>query len=181
MTCPGRRAAVASMDDRDRPRDDPGLLTLTEAAARSGHTRIALRQRVRRGTLPSIKGNDGVVRIRAADVDGLPPPDAATDDQDQPEAEAVAAALDAMRQAMDDTRADRDRAWSSLDHVRSDLEAARSSLAAESLRAALAEEKAMAATTRTAMAEARLAAAEAALAEARVPLLLRVIAALRRR
>ena len=162
------------MDDRDRPRDDLGLLTLTEAAARSGHTRIALRQRVRRGSLPATKGNDGIVRLRATDVDGLPPPDATTDDHEQPEAEAMGAALDVLRSTVDDLRADRDR-------TRTALDATRDELAAERLRVALAEERTTATTARTAMAEARLAAAEAALAEARIPVVLRVIAAIRGR
>lgn len=162
------------MDNRDRPRDDPGLLTLTEAAARSGHTRIALRQRVRRGSLPATKSNDGMLRIRTADVDGLPPPDTTTDDHDQPDAEAMGAALDAMRQATDDARTDRDQARTALD-------AARDELAAERLRATLAEERTTAATARTTAAEARLAVAETALAEARVPLVLRIVAAIRGR
>ena len=162
------------MDDRDRPRDDPGLLTLTEAAARSGHTRIAIRQRVRRGSLPATKGNDGVVRLRTADVDGLPPPDVAGDDHDQPEAEAMGVALDVLRSTVDDLRSDRDRMRTALDETRDEL-------AAERLRAALAEERTMAATARTTVAEARLAMAEAALAEARVPLVLRIMGAIRGR
>ena len=162
------------MDDCDRPQDDPGLLTLTEAAARSGHTRIALRQRVRRGSLPATKGNDGVVRLRTADVDGMPPPDVAGGDHDQPEVEAVGVALAVLRSTVNELRDDRDRMRTALDEARDEL-------AAERLRAALAEERMVAATARTTVAEARLAAAEATLAEARVPLVLRVIAALRGR
>lgn len=162
------------MDDHDRPPADRGLLTLTEAAARSGYTRAAIRQRVRRGTLPSTKGNDGVVRIRVGDLDGLPPPDAAADDQDQPEVEATMAAMDVLRSTVDDLRDDRDRARIALD-------AARDELAAERLKSALAEEKTAAATARATVAEARLTTAEAALVQARTPLVLRILAAIRRR
>ena len=153
--------------------NDPGLLTLTAAATRSGHTRAALRQRVRRGTLSAVKGNDGILRVRSEDIDGLPPSEATTDDHEQPE-DPMVMAMDILRTNADELRDDRDRAVSSLDATRDEL-------TAERLRAALAEERAGAAVAQAVAAEARLAAAEAALAEAHVPLVLRVIAALRRR
>ena len=164
------------MDDRDRTGRDPGLLTLTQAAARCGYTRAALRQRARRGSLPSVKGNDGLIRLRAEDLDALPPPDADedADDQDQPEVEGIGEAMDVLRSIVANLRIDRD-------HMRTGLDEARNELSAERIRAALAEEQAAAAAARTAAAEARLAVAEAALAEARTPLVLRIIAAIRRR
>ena len=166
------------MDDRDRTGRDPGLLTLTQAAARCGYTRAALRQRARRGSLPSVKGNDGLIRLRASDVDALPPPDADVDmdadDQDQPEGEGVGEAMDLLRSIVADLRDDRD-------HMRTGLDAARDELSAERIRTAQAEAQAAAAAARMAAAEALLAAAEAALAEARVPLVLRIVAAIRRR
>ena len=164
------------MDDRDRTGRDPGLLTLTQAAARCGYTRAALRQRARRGSLPSVKGNDGLIRLRASDVDALPPPDADVDmdADDQDQLEGVGEAMDLLRSIVADLRDDRD-------HMRTGLDAARDELSAERIRTAQAEAQAAAAAARMAAAEALLAAAEAALAEARVPLVLRVIAALRRR
>jgi hypothetical protein len=45
-----------TVDDQGRPGDGPGLLTLTEAAARTGYSRDALRQRIRRGKLSTSKG-----------------------------------------------------------------------------------------------------------------------------
>lgn len=63
--------------------DDPGqLLTLTEAASFSGYSREALRLRVRRKKLPAVRGNDGMVRVKASDLADLPPstPDDPEDD-----------------------------------------------------------------------------------------------------
>src|SRR5215217_2558945 len=45
------------------------LYLLSEAAERSGATVEAIRQRIRRGTLHAIKGNDGRVRVKLTDAD----------------------------------------------------------------------------------------------------------------
>jgi chromosome segregation ATPase len=52
---------------------DSNLFPLTEAAERTGLSVDALRKRIRRGRLETVKGNDGLVRVRltAADMDGL--------------------------------------------------------------------------------------------------------------
>src|SRR4051794_10656258 len=64
-----RRARVLSMDNQGHM-TGASWPTLTEAAARSGYTREALRLRVRRGKLRAVKGNDGVTRL---DPTGLDP------------------------------------------------------------------------------------------------------------
>ena len=53
--------------------DPSNLYLLTEAAERTGLTVDALRKRIRRGRLETVKGNDGLVRVRltAADMDSL--------------------------------------------------------------------------------------------------------------
>src|SRR5215210_2290097 len=52
---------------------DPSLHLLTEAAERTGLTVDALRKRIRRGKLDTVKGNDGLVRVRltSADMEAL--------------------------------------------------------------------------------------------------------------
>ena len=45
------------------------LYLLSEASERSGATVEAIRQRIRRGTLHAIKGNDGRVRVKLTDAD----------------------------------------------------------------------------------------------------------------
>ena len=57
-----------TVDDQGRPGNGPGWLTLTEAAARTGYSRDALRQRIRRGKLSASKGNDGQLRVQARDL-----------------------------------------------------------------------------------------------------------------
>src|SRR3954468_17881393 len=92
--------------------DDQGHMTgaswptLTEAAARSGYTREALRLRVRRRKLRAIKGNDGVVRIDPVGLADLPPPDlSGEDDQGRPEdgdrPETTDDQTDVLRSALD--------------------------------------------------------------------------------
>ncbi len=56
------------------PVSDPSsLYLLTEAAERTGLTVDALRKRIRRGKLETVKGNDGLVRVRitSADMEAL--------------------------------------------------------------------------------------------------------------
>lgn len=92
-------------------------MTLTEAAARTGHTREAIRQRIRRGTLRAVKGNDGVLRIEARDLADLPPPDATTDGQGDANEATADAALAVLVETVADLRAD-------LGHTRTALDAA---------------------------------------------------------
>jgi hypothetical protein len=60
------------------------LLTIRQAAERSGHTVAGLKMRIRRGKLVAHKGNDGALRVKAEDVSGLPPPEK-DERQDRPE------------------------------------------------------------------------------------------------
>ena len=147
-------------------------MTLTEAAQRSGHTREALRQRVRRGTLAATKGNDGQLRIHTRDLADLPPPDATTDNQGQGDTATTDAALDVLTTSVVDLRAD-------LEHTRTALDAAIVDRLADHGRAERAEAHATAEAARAVVAEARLATAEAALIEARLPWVIRVIRAIR--
>jgi hypothetical protein len=48
---------------------DQSLYLLTEAAERTGLTVEAIRQRIKRGSLQSVKGNDRVLRVRLTDAD----------------------------------------------------------------------------------------------------------------
>lgn len=161
-----------------------GWLTLTEAAARTGHTREAIRQRIRRGSLPATKGNDGQLRVQARDLADLPPPDMTADDPGHsrdatPDATVAVplATLVDLRTTMDDLR-------TTVDDLRTTLAATVDKAHADRLvdhgRAERAEVQAAAAADRATLAENRLAAAEAALAEARTPWAVRVIRAWRR-
>ncbi len=49
--------------------DPSSLYLLTEAAERTGLTVDALRKRIRRGKLDTVKGNDGLVRVRLTSAD----------------------------------------------------------------------------------------------------------------
>ncbi len=148
-------------------------LTLTEAAARTGHTREALRQRVRRETLPATKGNDGVVRVHLRNLADLPSPDESTADHGQLDGSATSVVLDALIATVDDLRADLGRTRTALDTAVADRLADRG-------QATWAEALAAAEARRADVAETRLTAAEAALAEARTPWAVRIIKAWRR-
>ena len=152
-------------------------LTLTEAAARTGHTRDAIRQRIRRRSLPATKGNDGQLRVQARDLADLPPPDMSVDDPGQPANVTPDAAPDVLPATLDDLR-------TTVDDLRTTLAATLDKSRADHLadhgRAERAEAKAAAEATRANTLEVRLAVAEAALAEARTPWAIRVIRAWRR-
>src|SRR5215207_9062506 len=49
--------------------NDQSLYLLTEAAERTGLTVEALRQRIKRGRLDAVKGNDGLLRVRLTTAD----------------------------------------------------------------------------------------------------------------
>lgn len=160
------------MDNPGQPPD--GWLTLTEAAARTGYTREALRQRVRRDTLAAVKGNDGVLRVKAADLADLPPPDEAPDNQGQPGDATTVVALDVLAATVADLRAD-------LGRMRTTLDTAVADRLDSHGRAERAEGRAVAEASGAAAAEVRLAVVEAALAEARTPWTVRIIRAWRSR
>ena len=151
---------------------DEGWLTLTEAAARSGYSREALRLRVRRGKLKSSKGNDGTIRVLVSELVTLPPPEAPADDTADDQGDVQVAAIEVLRSTVDDLR-------SELNATRSALETARSDLLADRGRAERAGAEATAEKARAERAEARLTAVEAALEEARTPLVVRLVRAFR--
>jgi len=164
------------------PESDPGQsgwLTLTEAARRSGHSREALRQRVRRGRLRSQMGNDGQLRVREQDLADLPP--TSTDDQGDSAPAVPETVLDVLRATVDDLRSALNDTRQDLERTRTTLDAAQADRLVDRGRAERAEAQAEAASARAAAAEARLAAAEAALAEARTPWTVRVVRGLRPR
>jgi len=149
-----------------------GWLTLTEAAARTRYTREAIRQRVRRGSLPAIKGNDGQLRVQTRDLDDMPPPDATTDDPGQMNGATTDATVVVLLATMVDLR-------TTVDNLRTTLDATMDKALFNHGRAERAEAQAAAEATRASMAEAQLAAAVAALAEARTPWVVRVVRAWR--
>ncbi|MBA2717517.1 MAG: hypothetical protein H0U51_10775 [Propionibacteriales bacterium] len=164
-----------TQDDQGRPGPTRGQLpddqwlTLTDAAARCGYTREALRQRVRRGSLRATKGNDGQLRVQARALADLPPPDMSGVDPGQDDN----ATLDVLASTVADLRTDLERTRTALDTALADR-------LADHGRAERAEAQATAEATRAVVAEARLAAAEAALAEARLPWVVRLMRAMRR-
>jgi hypothetical protein len=167
-----------TLDSFDKP-DEPRWLTLTEAAARSGYTREALRLRVRRaikkGTLSVQRGNDGTTRVEVQWVDDLPPwgkadgdRDVSMDDRGDDEADDFPVTLVALQATMDDLR-----------KARTDLDKAQADRLDAHGRAERAEAGKEASDRRADEAERRAAAAEAALAEARTPWVVRVVRAFR--
>ena len=168
-----------TQDDRgQQPGPTPGQppdnlwLTLTDAAACSGHTREALRQRVRRGSLRATKDNNGQLRVQARDLADLPPPDPSGVDPGQGDGTTPDATLDILVATVVDLRTDLERTRTVLDKALNDRLVDRG-------RAERAEARAAAEAARAATAETRLAAAESALAEARQPWIVRVIRATR--
>lgn len=105
--------------DAPRPTTD-SLLTLTEAAARTGHTREALRQRVKRGSLQSMKGNDGQVRVHLRDLGDLPPPGEIGVDPDQANNATTDVTLAVLFATVADLQADLGRTRSTLDKAVAD-------------------------------------------------------------
>ena len=173
------------MDD-PRPTID-NLLTLTDAAAHTGHTREALRQRVKRGSLQAVKGNDGQVRVHLRDLADLPAPDETGVDQGQPSNATADAALAVLVATVADLKADLGQARSTLnkvvaDHLvslgqaqeRADQAIAKRDQASQQCveareRASLAELEVRLVREQLAKAEDRAAEDRAALAKARLP------------
>lgn len=167
-----------TLDSPEKP-EEPRWLTLTEAATRSGHSREALRQRVRRGKLRSHKGNDGVQRVDALELADLPPPDGPGDDHGQSGVDPESAVQDILQATVDDLRSDRDRLKNDLERARTALDNVQADRLDAHGRAERAEAEKEAEARRASEAERRLAVAEAALAEARTPWVVRVVRALR--
>jgi hypothetical protein len=179
-----------TLDNHPAPSpDDPGrLLTLTEAAALSGYSREALRLRVRRGRLPAVRGNDGLVRVKASDLTDLPPV-TSDDPEDTPAVtpdDREDAWLEAQGQRAKATRARIDRARIELAGLRDRLEKEREVSAERATQLAVMEAKHQAAveaqrvaTEARERAEARLAVIEEELREARRPLWERLVLAIR--
>jgi hypothetical protein len=169
--------------DKSESRNGPSWLTLTEAAARTGYSRDALRQRVRRGKLRFIKGNDDMLRVDALQLADLPPsntpeatPGPATDVSRDNMLAYIADMIQENTELLKETRVDLETA---RDRLRSDLDRAQFDRLDDRGRAERAEARAEAEARRANAAERRLEAAEAALAEARTPWTVRVLRALR--
>jgi hypothetical protein len=167
-------------DDHGQTQDAPWP-TLTEAAARTGYTREALRQRMRRGKLRAIKDNTSTLRLDPRDLADLPPPDQAVGDHSQPENDSRDVALDVLGATVADLRSILDNLRQDLERTRLDLGQAQRHRLDDHGRAERSEAEAATERARAERAEARLAAAEAALAEVRTPLILRIIQAVRGR
>ena len=129
------------------------LYLLSEAAERSGATVEAIRQRIRRGTLHAIKGNDGRVRVKLTDADitaltaarpsGQPygqPSERPSGhhDEDSSAIKALEAYVNALREDLARERADhaveRERWGGQLEQQRTDHQAERQALRDESSR-----------------------------------------------
>lgn len=143
-------------DDRGQPSAGPEWLTLTEAAARSGYSREALRQRVRRGSLASQRRNtDGQIVVRAADLADIPPAEIATpDDRGRLEDATEVVALAVLRETVDDLRLTVADLNADLGRTRTALDAAHAASLVDRGRAERAEAEAAAAATRVATGEA---------------------------
>jgi septal ring factor EnvC (AmiA/AmiB activator) len=128
------------------------LYLLSEAAERSGATVEAIRQRIRRGTLHAIKGNDGRVRVKLTDADiaaltaarpsGQPygqPSERPSGhhDEDSSAIKALEAYVNTLREDLARERADhaaeRERWREQLDQQRTDHQAERQALRDENI------------------------------------------------
>ena len=97
------------------------LLTLSQAAELSGYSREALKQRVRRGRLSGVKGNDGLVRVRREDIQGLPP----APQSDESEDDTATALASVISQLRDDLATARDDIVTLRDRLEQEREASR--------------------------------------------------------
>ena len=88
MTDPDQPEPVGAVRpiDPDRPplTDRLRLVPLGEAARLSGLSTEAIRLRIRRGTLPCTKANDGRLLVRVADLGELAPGRPTLSDRDRP-------------------------------------------------------------------------------------------------
>jgi excisionase family DNA binding protein len=96
----------------DQEQDQERLLTLAEAAKFLGLSKDAIRMRVRRGTLRSQKGGNGVVYVFRGDLDATTDATAyePTDEPEpQREVEASRELVDTLKEQVEDLRARLDR------------------------------------------------------------------------
>ncbi len=111
----------------DTPGRSPdGWLTLTEVATRTGYTRDAIRQRVRRGVLRATKGNDGVLRVDAGNLADIPPPVMSGDNPGQDDGDALVAALSVLNTTLNDQGAAMHDLRTTVDMLRTALDKATS-------------------------------------------------------
>jgi len=94
-------------------------VTLTEAAKLTGHSREALRLRVRRGKLEARKGNDGILRIERWRLNQLPPPDA--EDADADREDGPGSSLVEVVEVVTMLRKDLEQARTTADDLRQDV------------------------------------------------------------
>jgi chromosome segregation ATPase len=150
--------------------DQPSLFLLTEAAERTGLTVDALRKRVKRGRLQTVKGNDGLVRVRltAADMASLRlaegQPAASQPEENNRRDSALEAELAALRQRVDQLQVEREEARIRAAHAEGEAKALREAVAREIRQAEQAEEAWKASETRRRAAEAARDATQAELA-----------------
>jgi hypothetical protein len=115
---------------------DSTLFPLAEAAERTGLSVDALRQRIKRGKLAAVKGNDGLIRVRltTADLASLRPDKPAGADQpatsqrldNDQTIKALADAVAAFREAETRLAAERDAARAERDAAQAEVVAQRS-------------------------------------------------------
>lgn len=155
-----------TMDDPGHPPTGPEWLTLTEAAARSGYSRDALRQRVRRGSLASQRRNtDGQIVVRAADLADMPPAESVSPvDQGQAGDATEVVALAVLRETVDDLRSTLADLTADLGRTRTALDNAHAASLVDRGRAERAEAEAAAAAGRAASGETAAAEAQASAA-----------------
>ncbi len=150
---------------------DQSLYLLTDAAERTGLTVEAIRQRIKRGKLEAVKGNDGMLRVRltTADLEALDrssPGRAAPTAAGQPvNDDRLLKALQEAAEARGEAVALRERA----EMAEARAERAEAETATERARAAQAEREREAARIAAAAAEGEAKGLREALAEARRP------------
>ena len=135
--------------------NDPTLYALVDAARRTGLSVDALRKRIKRGLLQTVKGNDGLVRVRLteADMESLKPADV------QPVASRTTAVDSTIRQLEAEVGTLRERAANALgerDMARASHANAQAEVVAERARTAQAEREREEARVRAAEAEGEL-------------------------
>ena len=156
---------------RSRPMNEQSLYLLTEAAERTGLTVEALRQRIKRGRLDAVKGNDGMLRVRLTTADLEAIRDRPTTgyvlptETGQPADDRLIKALQDVTEARGEARALRERAETAEQRA----ERAEAEAAVERARALQAEREREEARVRAAAAEGEAKGLRDALAEARRP------------
>lgn len=110
--------------------DDPPWLSLTEAAARTGLDREAIRSRARRNLLPSRRGNDGQMLVQVT-TDLLTAHDRGAAEQVTGSSRAAAEEIAALRSVMTDLLAEVTDLRAALSRAEAEREAAKTVAVAE--------------------------------------------------